>query len=104
MAQTTDQSDEEDKSSYDQLALFTYILMICLGSERLSSMIVGLILGLIKDADSDSLKVEVMNQIGSNRFFRPLRADATWYEYEDVISLVPEPTLVLKPSRIKTTV
>ena len=52
--------------------------------------------GILQDADEDSVRVEVMHRIGPNRVFWPLRKDSIWYEYEDVVTVIPEPKLVTK--------
>ena len=48
--------------------------------------------GIIEDADDADVRVNVMHRIGENRFFwpSPLK-DIIWYEYNQVISLIPEP-------------
>lgn len=47
---------------------------------------------VIEDADQESIRVNCMHRVGRNRFFWPHRDDNDiWYEYTDVITLIPQP-------------
>lgn len=43
------------------------------------------------DYDVDAVEVKSMARIGENRFFWPLREDRVWYEYDKVLTVIPEP-------------
>ena len=50
--------------------------------------------GQIKDTDVYSVEVNTMNKVGNNRFFWPAAADCIWYNYDDVLSIIPPPIKV----------
>ena len=45
----------------------------------------------IKDTDVVSVEVNTMNKVGNNRFFWPAAVDCIWYNYDDVLSIIPPP-------------
>ncbi|CAM4303788.1 unnamed protein product [Leuciscus chuanchicus] len=48
------------------------------------------------DATDSCVLVKTMSGIGCNRFFWPMRDDVIWYEPDNVLGLIPEPTAVTK--------
>ena len=45
----------------------------------------------IEYTDEESVRVNAMHRVGRNRFFWPDRNDNdVWYEYTDIITLIPE--------------
>ncbi|XP_045167369.2 uncharacterized protein LOC123530686 [Mercenaria mercenaria] len=47
--------------------------------------------GIIQDLDDDSAEVKVMHRIGENRYFWPYLEDCIWYNWENLLMLIPEP-------------
>ena len=51
--------------------------------------------GLVQDVDNAELEVSCMHQVGSkrssNRFYWPRRKDVSFYNYDDIMTIIPEP-------------
>ena len=50
--------------------------------------------GLILKTGDESVEVRSMARVGSNRFKWPAKDDILEYDYDDMISLIPEPKQV----------
>ena len=55
--------------------------------------------GIIEDADEESMLVSVVHKIVENRYFHPTRKDSIWYAYDNIVTLIPEPSLVTSAKR-----
>jgi len=60
----------------------------------LSSAFINFYFYYEQDIDAESVEVKCMARIGHNRFFWPQMDDIIWYNWNDVIMSIPEPTKV----------
>ena len=47
--------------------------------------------GVITDTSETHVEVRCMQKIGVNRFFWPAREDILWYQFEDIVCIIPPP-------------
>ncbi|ROL48480.1 hypothetical protein DPX16_2187 [Anabarilius grahami] len=47
--------------------------------------------GIILAMDETHVQVKCMHRVGPNRFFWPAREDVLWYDFDDVLELIPPP-------------
>lgn len=45
--------------------------------------------GIIQNIDSESVEVKCMAKVGRNRYFWPMIDDIIWYDWKDVLGIVP---------------
>ena len=50
--------------------------------------------GIVQDIDDTEIEVNVMHNIGPNRFFWPRMQDVLWYSLDKFVTLIPPPTKV----------
>lgn len=51
------------------------------------------------EPDDDDALIECMTKIGDNRFFWPVCRDEAWYMQQDILGVIPEPTLIGRSGR-----
>ncbi len=47
--------------------------------------------GTIVEVSETHVHVKCMHRVGHNRYYWPMREDALWYPFEDVLRLIPAP-------------
>ena len=51
--------------------------------------------GIIQEVEDDQLEVNVLHNIGRNRFFWPLIQDVLWYNVNKFVTLIPQPSKIV---------
>ena len=52
--------------------------------------------GIIQQRNSNQVEVQAMMKVGENRYKWPIKDDILWYDYDEVVSLIPAPKPVTK--------
>ena len=52
--------------------------------------------GIIQQSNSNQVEVQAMMKVGKNRYKWPIKDDVLWYDYDEVVSLIPAPKPVTK--------
>ena len=52
--------------------------------------------GIIQQSNSNQVEVQAMMKVGGNGYKWPIKDDVLWYDYDEVVSLIPAPKPVTK--------
>jgi len=74
--------------------LFLFVCVTAFLLHSLSSGFIKFYFYCEQDIDVESVEVKCMTRIGHSRFYWPQMDDIIWYNWNDVIMSIPEPTKV----------